>query len=251
MKEIIITDKNQIKEIIKTIEDINQLVKTIYNSNDFYYFYKGKVVSYSSTQFPSLVVCDITKECKAYNFFKDKIFSIEGKRFFEMLKNNKKDSFNKITVNDLGIIFSNSLDDFKFFFLVGELELVLQHKKEYLSKFNETYFPDGLDLEDKYKEILLNEKNNFHRFVIDIDNEKVFIKDDVYENKNNNPIIYLSKKFILGIKSKKSKDKITYNDVKFYLYQQEDNDSLYSYCIETFNKTFNLKQYYIAINSKL
>lgn len=253
---IIVEEEKSVKRIVKILNDINQIIKNVYSSDDKYFYLKGKLYCISSNQLPQFVECEINedKDELVNRFFLNNNFSINGKELFDFINKEENKKTNKINyiqvTGDNTIIFKKNQGQKLIFDFDIEKEF---HEKFVLfsntkNSFKELLFDEKLD--NQYIDKILNNSNSVYRFILDIDDNKVIIDNNRSNDKYRNAYIEitLSKKFILGLKIKKLKSGYQYNETKVKLYDNGENDNLYLVKFEVYNDLCVIKQYFIIVD---
>lgn len=255
---MIITNEKTVKRITKIIYDINQIVKNIYKSDEDYFYLKGKLISASSIQLPQYVICDIKKDKDELvnEFFKNSIFSINGKKLFDFIDKDEDKKYNKINYIEVNgnsdIIFKkNKGNEIRFSFKDKEkffLKKFRSYNENIKNNFNKLIFSQNLD--NKYIDNIIENSNSIFRFIFNLDDQNIIIDNDRNNDKDRNMNyleITLSKKFILGLKIKKLKKGNKYSETKVNIYKFNDNKSLFLVEFIVNNDLCYIKQYYIIV----
>lgn len=256
---ITITDKKEIKNIVKILYDINQIYKNIYQSKEYYIINDGLIYSCNKEQFPQIVLSTILKDKIKTNFFDNKKFIIKSKDFYDydpkkINKSTKEIDINKIEYDEknYSINFIRQFSNLKFDFEdVYNLENEYNHYIDIICDNFEEEF-------DKFifnKSVLYNikkvKKNLPHILELNSNDKKVYLKDDE-ETKEYKFLI--NDKFIIGNDSKDKKDKdkniidIIENEAYIELFKNKNKDVPIDFInLVVINNFLKIEQFHFSV----
>lgn len=242
-----INDVKQVKQFVKIIYDINQDFKNIYNSEGYYIWKKGEILSYSRFQFPQFVRATINYNSKN-KIFKDIIdkltFKIEGSVFFKFYSTNKTKLTNIIIHNDECI---EIISEDEKLVLTNDNE-ISENISSFLSKIEKIKLEKVGDIELKEENCIdmINSNNTNFNMLLDLESSSCHIINRFRGIDSSSFLrIITNKKFLIGLKNKKND--ISSGNITIYDLDMEQED-IYLVNVNINNKLYNCEQYLVVID---
>lgn len=255
---ITITDKKEIKNIIKILYDINQIYKNIYQSRDYYIIDNGLVYSCNKEQFPQIVLSNILNI--KTDFFDNKKFLIKSKEFFDFDPKKINKTTREIEINKI----EYDEDTYNINFIREPIKLKFEFNDNYNMEKELDHYINIIDKNFEESSIQFNfnkgvlynikkiDKNNPHILELNYKDKKVYLKDN--DNNINGYKFLINDKFIIGNDSKEKKDKekniidIIENEAYIELFKNKNpSDSIDCINLIIINNFLQIEQYYFSV----
>jgi hypothetical protein len=230
----VIDNAEEVKIFVKFLHDINQYLKTIYNSDGYYNYENGIIICNGKRQVTPYVTVE-PQYNKKNDFLKDIIngssFTIVGNEYFQFHKN-YKNNINRIEITERTIGFYTDLP---------LVELIFPKLKLETKKFDATRFEllGSFKLsEDSVKEIIDSGNNPFNIYM-DFDSGTGLIN---VEPDGSFLQLIFNKKFIVGLKSTKTFTSGILSNV----YDFDSENNLYLVELIIMSKEITTKQFMVV-----
>jgi hypothetical protein len=229
----VLDTEEQIKLMVKFLQDVNQYVKNIYNTDGFYNYENGLIICNGKKQVTPYIVVEpiyTKKNSVLEEMIKSSSFTIIGDEFFQFHKN-YKNNINKIIIDNGAIKFETDLP-------LVELQFNKINANNKLFSTDEYELLGNFELPEEHTSVIVDSGNNPFNLYLDFESGKATINKEPSDSYLQ---IIFNKKFVVGFKSTKTFT----SSIKANVYDYDSDNNLYLVELIIISKDIVTKQYMV------